>query len=195
MNGPDHAAIIWIQLAFAMQTQIRAAFASRTWNKNSPVGGLRQMQQPWSRRQGGATLKRHPIHLALRFLRGQQTVKAGPYEGGKTFANEASAQRLLKEYTGEDFGDDAEAWSRWIRQNRWVYDRELIDKYHPVSLCLRRLAGQASFQGTPLPTSDEAVTYLRAWSGAELSGELDAWLDWIREQRHKLTPAWKRAEP
>jgi hypothetical protein len=69
------------------------------------------------------TMRVHPISLALRYLKGQRRVRGAPYYGGSPFGSEAEAVRVLREFTGEDFGTDAAKWGKWLRQNRRVYYR------------------------------------------------------------------------
>jgi hypothetical protein len=42
----------------------------------------------------------HPISLALRFLRGQRTMRAAPYFGRPFFESDEEAARMLQEFTG-----------------------------------------------------------------------------------------------
>jgi ribosomal protein S27AE len=63
----------------------------------------------------------HPISVALRYLKGKRTIQAAPYLGGPLFPNEEAAVRVLRLFTGRDFGTDADRWSDWLRRNRWVY--------------------------------------------------------------------------
>jgi hypothetical protein len=57
----------------------------------------------------------HPISLALRSLRGQRSLH------GRQLQNAADAVATLREFTGQDFGQDAARWGSWLRANRWVY--------------------------------------------------------------------------
>jgi hypothetical protein len=63
----------------------------------------------------------HPISLALRFLKGQRTLRAAPFYGRPLFASPEEAAARLRQLTGQDFGADAAAWGEWLRANRWVY--------------------------------------------------------------------------
>ena len=63
----------------------------------------------------------HPISLALRYLKGQKTLRAAPYYGRPLFDSPEEAAARLKKCTGQDFGTDAAAWGAWLRGNRWVY--------------------------------------------------------------------------
>jgi hypothetical protein len=65
----------------------------------------------------------HPISLALRYLKGQRTLRAAPYHGRALFESEAEAVATLRQFTGRDFGTDAAAWGKWLRANRSVYKR------------------------------------------------------------------------
>jgi hypothetical protein len=60
-------------------------------------------------------MRLHPITIGLRALRGERSIQGRPLPG----APEAIA--LLRRCTGQDFGEDAEAWGAWLRANRWVY--------------------------------------------------------------------------
>jgi hypothetical protein len=59
----------------------------------------------------------HLTTLAMRYLRGQRTIKAAPYYGGSPFANDAAAFAALRKITGQDFGTDLAKWSAWLRKN------------------------------------------------------------------------------
>jgi hypothetical protein len=63
----------------------------------------------------------HPISLALRYLKGQRTLRGAPYYGRPLFDNPEGAAARLRQFTGQDFGTDAAAWGDWLRRNRWVY--------------------------------------------------------------------------
>jgi catechol 2,3-dioxygenase-like lactoylglutathione lyase family enzyme len=63
-------------------------------------------------------LRLHPISLALRYLKGQQSVR-----GRAFFASEEAAVDCLRRFTGQDFGTDAVRWGEWLRRNRSVYHR------------------------------------------------------------------------
>jgi hypothetical protein len=63
----------------------------------------------------------HPISLALRFLNGKKTMRAAPFRGGTLFENDQAAVETLKQFTGQDFGLDAQKWGEWLRKNRRVY--------------------------------------------------------------------------
>lgn len=63
----------------------------------------------------------HPISLALRFLKGQRTMRATPFLGRPMFVNEEAAVSVLRRFTGRDFGTGAARWDDWLRRNRWVY--------------------------------------------------------------------------
>jgi hypothetical protein len=63
----------------------------------------------------------HPISLALRYLKGQRTLRGAPYYGRPVFDSPEEAAAQLSQITGQDFGTDAAAWGEWLRRNRWVY--------------------------------------------------------------------------
>ena len=63
----------------------------------------------------------HPISLALRYLKGQRTLRGAPYFGRPLFDSPEEAVARLRQFTGQDFGTDAAAWGEWLRRNRWVY--------------------------------------------------------------------------
>jgi translation initiation factor IF-1 len=63
----------------------------------------------------------HPISLALRYLQGHKTIRGKQ----SPFGSVADAALQLREATGQDFGEDAIAWSQWLRSNRKVYYRTL----------------------------------------------------------------------
>jgi hypothetical protein len=63
----------------------------------------------------------HPITLALRYLNGRKNIRGAPFYGRPMFESDTEAIAVLKDYTGQDFGDDAKAWGKWLRHNRWVY--------------------------------------------------------------------------
>jgi hypothetical protein len=65
----------------------------------------------------------HSISLALRYLQGRRTIRAAPYYGKSPFSSDAEAAKVLRDCTGQDFGEDAKKWSEWLRKNRWVYYR------------------------------------------------------------------------
>jgi hypothetical protein len=62
-------------------------------------------------------LRIHPISLALRFLKGQRTLR------GRLlfFQSDREAVELLRKATGQDFGTDAIRWGEWLSRNRWAY--------------------------------------------------------------------------
>lgn len=66
-------------------------------------------------------MRRHPISLALEYLKGKRSWQAAPYHGGAPFRDEAEAIATLRQFTGQDFGHDAKAWGEWLRKNRAVY--------------------------------------------------------------------------
>ena len=73
-------------------------------------------------RDGKAKIVRvHPISLALRYLKGQRGINAAPYRGEPTFGSEKEAIDTLRKFTGQDFGNNAAKWGKWLRSNRWVY--------------------------------------------------------------------------
>jgi hypothetical protein len=63
----------------------------------------------------------HPISLALRYLKGQRTLRGAPFYGRPLFSSPEQAAAQLRRLTGQDFGTDAGAWGAWLRRNRWVY--------------------------------------------------------------------------
>ena len=67
----------------------------------------------------------HPISLALRFLKGRRTFQGAPFYGRPLFSSTAAAVRLLRRWTGQDFGTDAVQWGAWLRRNRRVYHNPL----------------------------------------------------------------------
>lgn len=69
----------------------------------------------------------HSISLALRYLKGQRTLRAAPYFGRPLFNSDDAAVALLRRKTGEDFGADAVRWGEWLRRNRWVYHASADD--------------------------------------------------------------------
>ena len=69
----------------------------------------------------------HAVSLALRYLKGQKTMRAAPFHGKPLFENDAAAIAVLYEFTGQQFGNDAVAWGEWLRQNRAVYSRQHLD--------------------------------------------------------------------
>ena len=73
----------------------------------------------------------HPISLALRYLKGQRTLRGAPFYGRPLFDSPEQAVARLREFTGQDFGTDAAAWGEWLRGNRWVYTAGPDD--HPRS--------------------------------------------------------------
>jgi hypothetical protein len=66
----------------------------------------------------------HPISLALRYLKGQHTMRAAPYHGRPMFDGAEEAAEVLRQFTGQDFGHDAVRWGEWLRHNRWAYHRQ-----------------------------------------------------------------------
>jgi hypothetical protein len=66
-------------------------------------------------------LRIHKISLALRYLKGQRTLRGAPYYGRPIFASAERAAEVLRRFTGQDFGTDAARWGEWLRHNRWVY--------------------------------------------------------------------------
>jgi hypothetical protein len=70
----------------------------------------------------------HPISLALRYLKGQRTLRGAPYYGRPLFDGPEEAATRLRQFTGQDFGTDATAWGEWLRRNRWVYYAGLEDR-------------------------------------------------------------------
>jgi hypothetical protein len=69
----------------------------------------------------GDKVRVHPIPLALRYLKGQKTIRDAPYYGNSLFGSTAEAAAALRRFTGQDFGTDARLWGEWLRKNRWVY--------------------------------------------------------------------------
>jgi hypothetical protein len=63
----------------------------------------------------------HPISLALRYLKGQRTLRGAPFYGQPLFASPEEAAARLQQLTGQDLGTDAAVWGAWLRRNRWVY--------------------------------------------------------------------------
>ena len=63
----------------------------------------------------------HPISLALRYLKGHRTMRPAPFYGGQTFDSTEDAVKILRQLTGQDFGQDAKRWGQWLRKNRRVY--------------------------------------------------------------------------
>jgi hypothetical protein len=59
----------------------------------------------------------HPITLALRYLRGRRTFRGAPFYGRPVFPHQAAAIRVLKDFTGQDFGTNTRRWSLWLRKN------------------------------------------------------------------------------
>jgi hypothetical protein len=59
--------------------------------------------------------------LALRYLKGQRTMRAAPFYGRPLYKSDEDAAAVLKRFSGEDFGTDAVRWGAWLRKNRWVY--------------------------------------------------------------------------
>jgi hypothetical protein len=57
----------------------------------------------------------HPITIGLRALRGERSIH------GRSLPDVAEAVALLRQFTGQDFGQDAAAWGAWLRANRSVY--------------------------------------------------------------------------
>ena len=62
-------------------------------------------------------MRLHPITICLRALRGERSIH------GRPLPDAAEAAALLRRLTGQDFGEDAAAWGRWLRANRGVYRR------------------------------------------------------------------------
>ncbi len=60
----------------------------------------------------------HPISLALRRLKGEKSI-----HGRVIFESKAEAVETLRDFTGQDFGEDAAKWGAWLRANRAVYFR------------------------------------------------------------------------
>jgi hypothetical protein len=58
----------------------------------------------------------HPISFALQYLKGRRTI-----HGKSPCSSKAEALRVLREFTGQDFGTDAVKWGEWLRKNRKVY--------------------------------------------------------------------------
>ena len=54
--------------------------------------------------KGATCLRRHPIPLALRYLKGQQTMRAAPFYGAALFRSQEEAVAWLRQLTGQDFG-------------------------------------------------------------------------------------------
>jgi hypothetical protein len=63
------------------------------------------------------SMRIHPVSLAMRYLRGKRTFRSAPFYGRPTFADEAEAIKLLKDFNGKDFGNDTRRWSAWLRKN------------------------------------------------------------------------------
>jgi hypothetical protein len=61
------------------------------------------------------------VSLALRYLKGQRTMRAAPFRGQPLYKSKADAAAVLRHFSGEDFGTDAVKWGAWLRKNRWVY--------------------------------------------------------------------------
>ena len=90
----------------------------------------------------------HPISLALRYLKGQRTLRAAPYYGRPLFDNPEGAVARLRQFTGQDFGADAVAWGEWLRRNRWVYHADPDDP-RPTRPCNRR--AESGVRSLPAP--------------------------------------------
>ena len=69
----------------------------------------------------------HPISLALRYLKGQRSLRRAPYYGRSLFESPEEAAARLQEFTGQNFGTDASAWGEWLRRNRWAYSADADD--------------------------------------------------------------------
>jgi hypothetical protein len=63
----------------------------------------------------------HPITIGLRALRGERSIH------GRPLPDRAEAAAMLRQLTGQDFGEDAAAWGTWLRDNRWVYSASRDD--------------------------------------------------------------------
>ncbi|MGB8702278.1 MAG: hypothetical protein WCD18_22910 [Thermosynechococcaceae cyanobacterium] len=59
-----------------------------------------------------------PVSIAIR------TLQRRPLPP-KCLISDVQAVDWLRRCTGQDFGDDAAAWSDWLRTNRWAYFRVL----------------------------------------------------------------------
>jgi translation initiation factor IF-1 len=70
-------------------------------------------------------LRIHPLSLALRYLKGQITMRAAPFKGRPLFESEEAAIVVLYNWTGQQFGHDARAWGEWFRNHRSVYHRNI----------------------------------------------------------------------
>ncbi len=88
-------------------------------------------------------MRLHPISLALRYLKGQSSVR-----GRTVFASEEAAVDCLRRLTGQDFGTDAVQWGEWLRRNRSVYRRGAAD---PPEAPARRIVGIDHVQITVSP--------------------------------------------
>jgi hypothetical protein len=79
----------------------------------------------------------HPVSLALQYLKGRRRIRAAPYYGASPFRDVRSAIRVLKLFTGQDFGTDTRKWSNWLRRNqadlynRWVRPRSRASQAKP----------------------------------------------------------------
>jgi hypothetical protein len=52
----------------------------------------------------------HPISSALRYLKGQRSLRGAPYYGQPAISSEAEAAQALRQLTGQDFGTDGVKW-------------------------------------------------------------------------------------
>jgi len=48
-------------------------------------------------------------------------MRPAPFYGGQTFDSTEDAVKILRQLTGQDFGQDAKRWGQWLRKNRRVY--------------------------------------------------------------------------
>jgi hypothetical protein len=58
-----------------------------------------------------------PISLALKVLKGQT------FGGRLKSVTKEQARTWLRNVSGLDFGYDAKAWSNWLKENRWAFNR------------------------------------------------------------------------
>ena len=63
----------------------------------------------------------HPSKLALQYLRGKRSWRAAPYYGSAPFKSVSEAAATLRRLTGQNFGTDAAAWTKWFQKNRRAY--------------------------------------------------------------------------
>ena len=62
-------------------------------------------------------------------------------------------------------------------------------RLHAITIALRRIRGERSIRGRPLPSVADAVDILRRMTGQDFGEDASAWGAWLRANRWAYTAA------